>query len=254
MNNGKLIYGIGLIALALAVFFLATRVRGRFHFGNDTHWGPPNIVAVDSFSISGIKQLNSEGTSNIIIIPSDDERVVFYYNKDEVENLSTIKDSVLLIKFKNDDSHAFNFRKSRHINVKVYTCNVKDIKQEGVGSINGEGILAHDNISLRNQGTGSMEFDVQCKNIDISNGGVGSIEVKGNTENVELTNEGTGSIDAEHLTAKDAKAFNQGIGSISLNASGTMDMTNQGVGSIEYSGTGTVSGMHSQGIGSIKKK
>jgi hypothetical protein len=99
-----------------------------------------------------------------------------------------------------------------------------------------------------------MEFDVLCKNIDISNGGVGSIDVKGNTENVELTNEGTGSIDAEHLTAKDAKAVNQGIGSISLNASGTMDMTNQGVGSIEYSGTGTVSGMHSQGIGSIKKK
>jgi hypothetical protein len=180
MNNGKLIYGIGLIALALAVFFLATRVRGRFHFGDDTHWGPPNIVAVDSFSISGIKQLSSEGTSNIIIIPSDDERVVFYYNKDEVENLSTIKDSVLYINFKSDASHVFSFRKSKHINVKVYTRSIHDIKQNGVGSISGEGTLVQDNISLHNEGVGSMEFDVLCKNIDISNGGVGSIDVKGN--------------------------------------------------------------------------
>lgn len=254
MNNSKLIYGVGLIALALAVFFLATRVRGKFHFGDDTHWGPPNIVAVDSFNIIGIKQLSSQGTANVIIIPSDDERVVFYYNKDEVENLSEVKDSVLFIDFKNDNSHAFSFRKSKHINVKVYTHSIQDIEQEGVGSINGQGLLAHDNISLSNQGVGSMEFEVQCKNIHISNGGVGSIELKGTTENAEIMNEGTGSIDAEKMISKDAKATNQGIGSISLNASGTMDLTNQGVGSIEYSGEGTVTGKHSQGIGSIKKK
>lgn len=254
MNNGKLIYGVGLIALALAVFFLATRVKGRFHFGDDTHWGPPNIKAVDSFSISGIKQLSSEGTSNITIIPSDEERVVFYYNKDEAENLSTIKDSVLYIDFKSDGSHAFSFRKSKHINVKVYTRSINHIEQNGVGAISGEGTLVQDNIRLSNEGVGSMEFDVQCKNIEISNGGVGSIEMKGNTENAELTNGGTGSIDAEHLSAKDVTAINQGIGSISLNASGTMDMSNQGVGSIEYSGSGNVTGKHSQGIGSIRKK
>lgn len=254
MNNSKLIYGIGLIAIAVAVFFLATRVKGKFHFGGNTHWGSARVKGIDSFSISGVRILHSQGTANIIIIPSDDERAVFYYNKEEIENLSELKDSTLYIDFKGDGPGIFQFRKSSQLRVKLYTRSLNNIKQEGVGSMHSKGTMIQENVILSNEGVGSMEFDLQCKKIDISNGGVGSIDVKGTTETLTLKNEGTGSIDAESLMAKSVRASNQGIGSISLNASESMDMANQGVGSIEYSGEGKVIRKVSQGIGSISKK
>lgn len=254
MNNSKLIYGIGLIAIAAAVFFLATRVKGKFHFGDDTHWGSPSAKSIDSFSISGAKILRSQGTANIIIIPSDDERAVFYYDKKDIENLSELKDSTLYIDFKGDGPHFFSFGKSNEITVKIYTRSLSNIKQEGVGSMQSEGILLQENMILSNEGVGSMEFEVQCQNIDISNGGVGSIDVTGTSETAVLKNEGTGSIDAESLVAKTVRASNQGVGSISLQASESMDLTNQGIGSIEYTGEGKVLRTVSQGIGSISKK
>lgn len=254
MNNSKLIYGIGLIAIAGAVFFWATKVKGKFHFGDDTHWGSPRTKGIDSFSISAVKILHSNGTANIIIIPSDEERAVFYYDNEEIENRSELKDSTLHIDFKGDGPNVFQFRKSNQITVKLYTHSLNHIIQEGVGSIQSEGKLIQENMILSNEGVGSMEFEVQCQNIDISNGGVGSIDVKGITETLTLKNEGTGSIDAESLLAKTVRASNQGIGSISLQASESMDMTNQGVGSIEYSGEGKVLRTVSQGIGSISKK
>ncbi|MFA6152280.1 MAG: DUF2807 domain-containing protein [Chitinophagaceae bacterium] len=253
MNNSKLVYGIGLIALSLAVFFLATRAKDRLHirFG-DTHWGPPNSKPLDSFSITGVKQLNANGSCDIELIPDDNERVVFYYDKEEVENESTVKDSSLNIDFKNDGGRLFR-RKSERIVVKIYTRNINHIVQEGVGSISSASPLVHDQIKLSNDGVGSMEFILQARNIEVSNGGVGSIDLKGNAEDALITNEGTGSIEADKLMLKRAKVSNQGIGSITVHASETLDMTNQGIGSIDYYGEAKVTNSQSQGVGSINK-
>jgi hypothetical protein len=255
MNKSKLIYGAGLIALSLAVFFIASRVHDKFHFRftNETHWGHSENKSIDSMSIAGVKQLNANGTCDIVLIPSDEERVVFYYNKEEVENLSAVKDGVLNIGFNHEGGHLFSFKRTGSILVKIYSKSIDDIEQDGVGSFTTEGVLVQENIKLSNEGVGSMELEVQAKRIDIANGGVGSIDIIGTADDASLRNEGTGSIEAKKLMLKNAKVSNQGIGSISVQASETLDMTNQGVGSIDYRGAAKIINLKSEGIGSISK-
>lgn len=251
MNNNKIIYGIGLIALSLAVFFLGIKAKDRLHFG-DTHWGPPNQRATDSLSIDSVKQLVANGACDIEFIISDQERVVFYYNKEEIENLSSVQDSTLNIEFKNDAAHFFR-KKSNRVMVKIYTRSINNIHQNGVGSITSEGLLEQEQITLKNDGVGTMEFEVKAKSMIISNGGVGSMNVSGEAETAEISNEGTGRIDAQALKLKNAVVRNEGIGSIDVFASETFDLSNEGIGSIEYYGSGKVINSHSEGIGSINK-
>lgn len=255
MNKSKFVYGIGLITLSLAVFFLATRAKNKLRINfNDTHWDTRDATPIDSLPISGIKKLQTNGNCTILLIPSDEERVVFYYNKKEVRNLSSIKDSMLYLDFKQDGAALFSFNKSEDIAVKIYTKSINNIVQEGVGSIKGEGILVQENLTLNNQGVGNMEFEVRAKDIELINEGVGSIELKGSAEKGKMTNGGTGSIDAERLLLTNAVLSNQGVGSISVQASGTLDMVNQGIGSITYSGNATITRSLSEGVGSINKR
>lgn len=254
MNKSKLVYGIGLITLSLAVFFLGSKAKNSFHVNiGNTHWNTKDNKAVDSVSIAGISKLNANGSCEIVIIPSEQERVVYYYNKEEVKNLSAVKDSTLNIEFENEGARFFSMRNSGNILVKIYTHSINTIVQEGVGSMSSEGPMVSETFSIHNQGVGSMDFDVQATNLAISNEGVGSIDIKGSADNAQLDNDGTGSIDANKLVVKNAKVSNGGVGSVDVNATETLDMTNQGVGSIGYSGTAKITRSLSQGVGSISK-
>jgi hypothetical protein len=258
MKNNKLFYGVALMFLAFVVLFLGYKISNKtsFHFG-------PNKVGVsfnkestllDSQELTEINAIASQCNCDIEIIPSEKNSVEFSYNKEHYKNNSHIEEKKLIIDFDNLHNNFLSWDNDSEIKIKVYTNHLESIEQEGIGSIENSNVLESENISLHNDGVGSMDLHIKTDTIRINNSGVGSIAIEGNANNATLINEGTGSIDAYKLLNKIAKVSNSGVGSVEVYASESFDLSNEGVGGITYSGAGIVTNIHSEGVGSIDKK
>ena len=253
MRNYKLFYGFALVFLGGVILFLGSTISLSSFFNNQTH---SNALVEDSLSIAGVSQLSSDCNCDIEIIPSDTERIVFYYDKKLFENLTKVSGSNLNINFKSIKHFILGGNSSigDYVTVKVYINKLNSITQSGIGSIESSGILNADKMKIVNDGIGSMAMNVNVKKLNIENSGVGSIEIKGIASHSEIDNNGTGSIDAIQLVNKYAKVDNSGVGSIEVNATDSLDMSNTGVGEITYTGAAIITKINSEGIGSISKQ
>jgi hypothetical protein len=253
MRNYKLFYGFALVFLAGVILYLGSAVSRSSFFNNESHG---NAVLQDSLSIAGVSQLSSDCNCDIEIIPSDNERVVFYYDKKLFENLTEVNGSNLNINFKSIKHFVFGFNSGNggDVTVKVYTNKLNSITQDGIGSIESSGILNADEMKIVNGGVGSMEMNVNANKLTVENSGVGSIDIKGKANHAEMNNNGTGSIDGIDLINKFAKVDNSGVGSIDVNATDSLDMSNTGVGGITYTGGAVITSINSEGVGTISKQ
>lgn len=66
--------------------------------------------------------------------------------------------------------------------------------------------------------------------------------------------EGVGSLKAKDMIVSDVVVEQNGVGSVSCYASGTINISAQGVGSVNYYGDPQVTGLKKSGIGSVKSK
>ena len=258
MKNSKLFYGFALLFLAGVVLYIGSMVSNNMGF----HWGKNQVglssneipMLQDSVAIPEVVSLSSEGNCDVEIIASDENRVVFYYDKEYYNNLSKVEGKELNIDFESKKHITFGWNNAPGIQVKVYSKSLMSISQNGVGDMSSKDTLVGNTLALDNEGIGSMQFAVLVNTIDISNGGLGSIEVSGSACQADIKNEGTGSIDAIHLMNKIAKVSNSGVGSVDVNATETLDLSNSGVGNITYTGTAVIKNMHSDGVGTISKQ
>ena len=253
MKNYKLFYGFALIFLAGVILYLGSAVSRSSFFNNESHG---KAVLQDSLSIAGVSQLTSDCNCDIEIIPSENERVVFYYDKKLFDNLTEVSGSNLNINFKSIKHFVLGFNSGNggDVTVKVYTDKLNSITQDGIGTIESSGILNADEMEIVNGGVGSMTMNVNVKKLIVENSGVGSIEMKGNASHAEMDNNGTGSIDAINLVNKYAKVDNSGVGSIEVNATDSLEMSNTGVGGITYTGGAAINSINSEGVGTISKQ
>jgi hypothetical protein len=250
MRNNKLFYGLALIFLAIVILFIGQGISSQFFKKSKSN---THASSHESLSLTGVTSINSDCTGDIEIITSADERVEFFYDDDNYENKTKIEGNELLIDFSSINTFFFNWNSSGDVKVKVYTKGLKSIKQSGVGDIESSNTLVSDELTLINDGVGSMDMDVNVNKLIIKNEGVGSIEISGKASHSTLLNDGTGSIDANKLTTNYANVSNDGVGDITVNASDSIDLSNTGVGDIAYKGSAKINSSISEGTGSIHK-
>lgn len=251
MRNNKLFYGFALLFLAGVIFFLGSTISKNTPFSQNKG----KTILQDSLSITGVTTVNSDCNCDIEIIPADEERVVFYYNKKSHENKTEINGSILNINFDSKKHFSFGFNSSDdNIEVKIYTKGLKEIVQEGVGDMVCNSVLNADELTLSNDGVGSMDFNLNVNKLKVSNAGVGSVALKGNSKSLFLDNTGTGSIEANTLISKSADVNNSGVGSVEVNATDSLSLSNSGVGGITYSGSAIITKTTSTGVGTIEKQ
>lgn len=97
----------------------------------------------------------------------------------------------------------------------------------------------------------SITSPVLC---NIKQRGVGSINLKGQAGHATYYLEGVGSLKAKDMIVSDVVVEQNGVGSVSCYASGTINISAQGVGSVNYYGDPRVTGLKKSGIGSVKSK
>jgi hypothetical protein len=108
--------------------------------------------------------------------------------------------------------------------------------------------------ALSNAGAGLVNITgLGGEDIAIANDGAAAIRAAGRASRESLTLDGVGKIDASGVDARDVSADNNGVGRITLRASGRLTMSVNGVGEIRY--TGNPASVQSQvnGLGRISR-
>jgi hypothetical protein len=253
MRTNKLIYGIGLVLLALALFYIGSDLSSGSFFKKRTKASGKTIT--DSLSTVSLQSLVSNSNCTIELIASDQERVVFTYEDQYYQNKSTYNNGELEINFDQDDYSFIQIGPNSEVKVKVYYKNLSKITQSGVGDIVSKDTLHGTDLTIMNEGVGDINLHVLLTgNLLAQNDGVGEIELKGECQSAKLINEGTGDINAHNLHSKIASVINDGVGDVMVMASDTLHLTNQGTGDIEYSGNAFLATNKSDGVGEIKKR
>ncbi|HAD34079.1 MAG TPA: hypothetical protein DCF44_06215 [Chitinophagaceae bacterium] len=250
MTRSKLLFGIALMILACVVLFIGWDVQKRRSAQKKMQ---KHLQSATTQSINGVISVSSQCVGDITFYPSDRNEVVYSYDPENFINESRIEGQELIIDFSHDDFGFVQIIDNDKPEVKIYSTQIEQIIQQGVGHISSEGTLRSEKMKLMNDGTGSMHIALNCLQLDVTNSGVGSIHMEGNADNAKIINEGTGSIKAGKLMTKILKAENAGVGSMDIYASDTLSMINDGVGSIHYSGNAFIKTKVEEGVGSIQK-
>ncbi|HOQ80292.1 MAG TPA: DUF2807 domain-containing protein [Candidatus Cloacimonadota bacterium] len=166
-----------------------------------------------------------------------------------------VKGKTLYIKSKDEGFSLKHIFKNKTADLVITIClkDIKGINVKGAASIENSTPLEGSDLSIRLNGVGAIELtELNYNNINAKLEGTGAIELEGTTNTLYLSLKGVGSIETENLKAYSCKAFNYGIGAISLYAENELEATLSGVGSIEYYGNPKVI-KHVNGIGTIDK-
>ncbi|MCC6447616.1 MAG: DUF2807 domain-containing protein, partial [Chitinophagaceae bacterium] len=197
MKNNKLVYGIGLILLAVAVIFIG------YDYSKDSFSSQTNIqtpFTADSIEITDIQILNSKANCRIEIIPSENEFVLFSYDHSKYKNNSTFANNELTINFQSIKNINLDLNSSPKIKVKIHCKSLNKVLQTGVGDILNHDTLRAEQLIIQNKGVGDIKLTVNvAQETHVTNEGVGDIELKGKTRFVKLENRGSGDIEADYL-------------------------------------------------------
>ena len=252
MNNNKLIYGFALLLLAAVIFYIGYDISSGSLFRKGK--SKSNITVADSLSIPSVQSLTTDCNCDIELIESDEEKVIFIYDKSEHINKTDFSNNTLNINFESKESNFLSFNHSSTVQAKVYCKGLKSINQQGVGDLTNKGILRSTDLTILNEGVGDIKLNILSSSLHITNDGVGDIDIEGTADISVMNNGGTGNIDAKNLNNKNATVINDGVGNVDVQASDTLRLNNSGVGDIEYRGTAILASIQSDGVGKINKK
>ena len=121
---------------------------------------------------------------------------------------------------------------------------------EGSGDVRLETPIDADRLSIRIGGSGSVEGELDALQISAEIDGSGSISLRGAARAARFEIDGSGDIDAADLACEDATVRIAGSGSVTLQATRTLDVEVNGSGNVRYRGGAKVS-VRSSGSGRV---
>lgn len=122
---------------------------------------------------------------------------------------------------------------SSRVTVKVTVPTLEDLKLEGGNDVRLSGL---------NGGDTTIEIE-----------GAANLEASGHVDELVVRMEGAGHADLRELVARDAEVTVDGVGSVYVNSTESLDAKMNGVGAILYSGTPREVNTSMNGVGTISK-
>lgn len=121
-------------------------------------------------------------------------------------------------------------------NIKAYVTvkKIEEIEISGNGSLETEGAIKTDHLSLLISGYGKMELDVEAAKVSATISGRGKIELSGSANELNAEISGAGKIDASGLKVSTTTAVISGAGKINTDAKDALNADISGVGSVHY--------------------
>ena len=130
--------------------------------------------------------------------------------------------------------------------------NVTALHIDGTGDIDGQTTLAGDGLSLRINGTGDMDVDLDMNDVDTRINGTGDVKLSGQTDTHSISSSGTGDVEAGDLVTRTTTVRVSGVGDCTVHATESLNARTSGVGDIRYYGSPSDLKVQSNGVGSVE--
>jgi hypothetical protein len=107
---------------------------------------------------------------------------------------------------------------------------------QGSGDFRMETPLDANRLEIEIEGSGSVEGEINVDAVAASIDGSGGVSLNGVTRAAQFEIDGSGDVEAADLSSIDARVVIRGSGSVTLQATGTLDVGISGSGSVHYRG------------------
>ena len=142
---------------------------------------------------------------------------------------------------------------SNKIELIVSYTELDELRIMGAAKLINDGILASDDLTIKMDGAGVVNLNLEAENLEIALSGAGIVNVQGNSEVLKIRLNGAGSLDAFDLISKECDIVVSGIGSAKVFVTDKIDARIEGVGGIEYAGNPKEVITDVSGLGKISK-
>lgn len=201
--------------------------------------------------ISGVARLKISGVINLTLIQSENESISIEGSEELSEHFKISQQGDQLeLELKDVKG---SFFKDKSLNVTLQIADLKELEFEGVGNIKTQSAFNVERISIRGEGVGNINLELNANQIDADLDLMGNMNLKGKSEQFYLDNEGIGNIDASGLKAQNVDLKSSGIGRVSVHCEGELSLEVSGIGEVKYTGHPKVIKEDVSGIGKISR-
>jgi hypothetical protein len=145
------------------------------------------------------------------------------------------------------------FKSNSKLDVYLTLNELEEFVFDGVGNIKTEGPLEVEDISIKGDGVGNLNLELQANTIKAVFSMLGNIDLSGSANSVDLSNDGLGNVDASGLIAQNMNLKSSGIGRVAVHCEGDLSIIVDGIGTVSYEGNPNVIKEEINGIGKVMR-
>jgi len=145
------------------------------------------------------------------------------------------------------------FKSNSKLDVYLTLNELEEFVFDGVGNIKTEGQLEVEDISIKGDGVGNLNLELQANTIKAVFSMLGNIDLSGSANSVDLSNDGLGNVDASGLIAQNMNLKSSGIGRVAVHCEGDLSIIVDGIGTVSYEGNPNVIKEEINGIGKVMR-
>ena len=197
--------------------------------------------------IENFSEIEIKISADIIISQRDNVELTIEGKERDIDNIITeVKDDKLKI-----------YKKKKiaiNDNIKLYitTKDIRSIRSSGSSTINSEGTLSLNNLSVHSSGSGDINLNLYLKDLDIAMLGSGDIILKGKTDNQSIRISGSGDADLKDFESKTCNIKISGSADVDVYVKEHLDIYIFGSGDVNYRGSPIIGELKVSGSGNVR--
>lgn len=202
--------------------------------------------------IEGTKKLKISGIFNLYLAQGDSPSLRIEGDEELVQKLKVNQNGEWLELDFEKVNEKF-FKKNSKVNVYLTLSELEEFVFDGVGNIKTETPLNIDEVTIKGDGVGNLNLELQANTINAVFSMLGNINLKGSVNTIGLSNDGMGNVDASELIAQNMTLKTSGIGRVAVHCKGDLSITVDGIGAVSYTGNPNVIKEEINGIGKVTR-
>lgn len=206
----------------------------------------------DSRDIEGTRKLKVNGIFNLYLSQGDAPMLRIEGDEEVTKKLKVTQNGEWLELDFEEVNENF-FKRNSKVDVYLTLSELEEFVFDGVGNIKTEGPIEVEDISIRGDGVGNLNLELQANTIKAVFSMLGNINLSGSVNSIGLSNDGLGNVDASGLIAQNMNLKSSGIGRVAVHCEGDLSIIVDGIGTVSYEGNPNVIKEEINGIGKVMR-
>lgn len=207
-------------------------------------------VTQKTYDVANFKEVDLSVVFDVVIIPSDNEKVVVETD-DNLQNLLIIENdnNSLAIKMKPET----NISRKTKGKITIYAKELSEITNSSVATLENQGVLNSKKLILNNSAVGNANLKINTSDLTINNSGVGNTDIDGSCDNLKIQNSAVGNFDASDLKCKHLDIDNRAVGNTKVYAYEDIAINNSAIGKLDVYGDCVIKKISNNAVGKFVK-